>query len=263
MQEMSLVLIAILLHGTLYFTRRDQRLDYIDIAWGLGFVLIAWAGFFTHIFTRPKLILVAMVSAWGLRLAYYFFERAKKGEDHRYLEFKKLWGENWLKESYKKLFLIQALLLFFISQPIQLGITGLWDHFQKNHFIGMFLFLLGFLLQIYSDYSLKKFKTSHPNKILNEGLWKWCRHPNYLGEIILWWGFYFYILNVWSAWTMISPLLLTYYLIKVNGIPQVEKELSHLPGYENYVASTPRLLPMKVHHFKNLWSSLRLGKNAD
>jgi steroid 5-alpha reductase family enzyme len=261
LQELSIIIIIGLIHGVFYLARRDKILAYMDVAWGLGFVAIALFGYLSEMKTLPKLVLLLMVASWGMRLAYHCYQRIKlNGEDWRYQKLKDQWGENWESEAYKKVFLLQGAAMFFISQPIQLGMTGLWDYFGKNQLLGIFIFLIGFSLETWSDFELKKFKKLNPQKIFTNGPWKICRYPNYLGEIIVWIGFYIYILNFWSAWTIISPILLAYFLIKITGIPLQEERRQANPDYQQYSLKTPRLWPLTMERIKNWKTNSKLEK---
>jgi steroid 5-alpha reductase family enzyme len=263
LQELSLLLIFLVIHVAFYFAKRDNKLVYMDIAWGLGFFIIALVGYLTNVSTKPKLFLLLMVALWGLRLSVHCFLRQKKeGEDWRYKKLKTNWGSNWLMESYKKVFLFQGLMMFFISLPVQLGMTGLWDYFSKTHLIGMMLFLFGFGFEVYADYTLLVFKRKNPGTICTVGVWKLCRFPHYLGEIILWIGIYIYIFNFWSSWTIIGPAILIFCLIKVTGIPMVEEKLLLNPDYQVYAKNIPRLWPITKSRIKYFWTNLYLEKKS-
>jgi steroid 5-alpha reductase family enzyme len=218
----------------------------MDIAWGLGFVLVAIVAYLQNFPSWPKLVLLAMISAWGLRLAFYIFFRSRgHGEDPRYQKYKDLWGKNYVKEGYLKVFMAQGVMMFIISLPIQLGMSRDMDHFGKWQILGFLIWLLGFSLESWADWHLKRFKEDSQNKgkICMSGPWTIVRFPNYLGEMLVWWGVYFYIFSFWTAWTIVSPVAIMASLLKVTGIPLIEEKYMQRAEYRDYAARVSRLMP--------------------
>ena len=245
---MTLIILSILLlcHLFFYLAYKTNKFSVMDIAWGLGFVLVAIVAYLQHYSSWPKFLLLLMVSTWGLRLAYHIHSRSTgKGEDPRYQMYKDQWGGNYLKEGYVKIFLAQGLMMFIISLPVQLGMSRDMDRFGKMQILGFLIWFIGFGLEAWSDWHLSKFKINPSNKgkLCMDGPWRFVRFPNYLGEIILWWGVYIYILNFWTAWTIIGPIAIMMSLLKVTGIPLIEKKYMERIEYREYASRVRRLLP--------------------
>lgn len=245
---MTLIILSILLLCHLFFfiAYKTNKFSVMDIAWGLGFVLVAIISYLQNFPSWPKLLLLGMVSAWGLRLAFYIYTRSKgKGEDPRYQKYKDQWGTNFLKEGYLKIFMAQGLMMFVISLPVQLGMSRDMDRFGKFQILGFILWLIGFALEIWSDTHLNNFKKdpSNKGKLCMDGPWRIVRFPNYLGEMLLWWGVYLYIVNFWTAWTIIGPIAIMMSLLKVTGIPLIEKKYMERAEYRDYAARVSRLVP--------------------
>jgi len=216
----------------------------VDIAWGLGFVCIAW---WMHLFHSSTIsgLLTIIVTFWGLRLGLYIYLRGrKKGEDWRYVQMRNNWGKQQMINAYFKVFLLQGFLMWIIALPlIENDTPNTWAYPQ---IIGSILWLVGFLWESIADWQLFKFKQNPENKgkLMNTGLWRFSRHPNYFGEILLWWGIYMCILpstNWW--WTIIGPLTITWLLTRVSGVPMLEKKYKDNPEYQTYIKSTNSLVP--------------------
>lgn len=242
------IMLSILIFCHLFFwiAWKTNRLDVMDIAWGLGFVLVGVVGYLQNYPTPSKAVLLFLVTVWGLRLAWHIFTRNKgQPEDPRYTKMRHQWGANYLREAYKKVFLAQGAALFVISLPVQLGMSSELEHFGFKQILGVLLWLSGFGLEAWADWHLAKFKADPANKgkLCTTGPWAIVRYPNYLGEMVLWWGVYLYILNFWTSWTIVGPLTICYSLLKVTGIPLQEENKMKRPEYREYAARVPRLLP--------------------
>lgn len=249
-----IVTILILIHTFFWIAYKTQRLSVMDIAWGLGFVLIAIVGYIQSYPTVPGAVLLVMVAAWGLRLAWHIFRRSQgKPDDPRYAEMRRQWGDKWVIESYKKVFLTQGAAMFVISLPVQLGMSSEIERFGMKQTLALIIWLAAFALEAWSDWHLEKFKANPANhgKPCTDGPWKFVRYPNYLGEITMWWAIYLYIFGFWTAWTIVGPLVLTYAIVKVTGIPLQEKNNMKKPGYAEYAARVPRLIPFTPPHVPN------------
>lgn len=219
----------------------------MDIAWGLGPIFIALIGLFQDKISLPKILLSVMVTLWGLRLAsYIFFRSIGQDEDSRYQALKDQWGENYLRQGYLKIFMFQGFLMFITSLPIQLGMKTLEVEFTFFNVIGFMLWGVGFSLESYADYYLKKFKSNPLNKgkLCLTGPWKICRFPNYLGEISLWWGIYLYTFDLSTCWSVLGTMTLTFFILKVSGIPLTEEKYLKRPEYREYAKKVPRLIPL-------------------
>jgi steroid 5-alpha reductase family enzyme len=255
--NLAAVLCLMCLTWLLSLVRRDASIA--DVVWGLGFVLAAWLTFFQ----TPqgalcrKLLLCLLTTVWGLRLALYIALRKRgKGEDPRYRAWREQYGSRFWWVSLFKVFLLQGLLLWVISLATQIGqftpapggLTGL-------DMAGLALWITGFFFEAVGDLQMARFKGNPDNKgkVMDRGLWAFTRHPNYFGESVMWWGLFLITLSTpGSAWTIISPALITFLLLRVSGVTLLEKGLKERrPAYQDYIARTSSFFPWfpgKRHH---------------
>lgn len=226
-----------------------KRNDVADIAWGLGFMLMAWLSFFYSENSGPRgLIVAVLVSIWGFRLAWHIYSRNKnKTEDYRYLAWRKEWGRLFYLKSYLQVYLLQGFFLFLIAIPIMT--------FNKNNglslglvdLIGLLVWVIGFYFEARGDAELAYFVKNPKNKgkIIQSGLWAYSRHPNYFGEVTLWWGIF--IISLGSGpfyYMLIGPLTITFLIFFVSGIPMLEKKYLNNPVFEEYKKRTSVFLPL-------------------
>ena len=242
--------LAVFIYMNLLFVIALIRKDnYIaDIAWGIGFILVAALTFFLERGSTPRQILAnALVLIWGLRLAAHIFIRnRKRGEDFRYAQWRKNWGKWFLIRSYLQVFILQGILLLVICYQVMLinhsdegGLTPL-------DFLGTVGWLAGFLFEAIGDYQLLKFKSKKENKgkVMTLGLWKYTRHPNYFGEATIWWGIFLIALSVKSGWiAILSPVVITTLLLRVSGVTLLEKKYEGNPEYAEYIRKTNVFIP--------------------
>lgn len=219
-------------------------LSVVDYFWGLGAIVCVYDGVFNLHGQKSKgLVLFVMGLLWGGRLVIYLFLRSRgKGEDKRYTAFRLDWeqkGKNVWKEAYKKIFLTQGLLNLFVCIPIWYHYARGIDRWNIINILGVLLFILGFFLETYADiilYQSKKLQMKNETfTFCQKWPWNKSRHPNYLGEIILWWGIFLTsIQSFFDIWMGISALLVTGLLLKVSGVPLLEKEFLKRPNSEKY-----------------------------
>ncbi len=224
-----------------------KRNDVADIAWGLGFVVIAWLAYFLSDFSPKALLVNTMVSVWGLRLSWHIFQRNRgKSEDFRYHQWRMEWKHFYLR-SFFQVFMLQGLFLYITVLPVIYINTHSTDGFHFLDGIGMLLWLTGFYFESVGDYQLKQFK-SNPNnkgKIITTGLWRYSRHPNYFGEAVQWWGIFIMAVTMPGGWmTIIGPLTITYLLRYVSGVPMLERKYQGNPEFEDYKKRTSVFFPM-------------------
>ncbi len=225
-----------------------KRNDVADVAWGLGFVLLAWASFFLSEVRGTRGLLVnILVTAWGVRLAWHIYTRNRgKAEDYRYLAWRHEWGKWFYTRSYLQVYLLQGLLLLIISLPVVMinrsahGALGFVDG------IGVCVWVLGFAFETVADAELARFARDPRNrgKIMQSGLWRYTRHPNYFGEIVQWWGIWVLSLVVkGGCLAIIGPITITFLILKVSGVPILEKKMAENPAFADYKWKTSVLLP--------------------
>lgn len=240
------------------YSVRLKDASIVDIFWGLGFVLASFFYFQrTGDFTMRKLLLLALVSIWGLRLSIHIFIRnVGKPEDHRYKNFRKHYGEKrywWV--SLFQVFLLQGFLVWLISAPLlAVNYYSSENHLNVFDFIAISIWLVGFMFEAGGDYQLARFKAKPENKgrVLNTGFWKYTRHPNYFGDATVWWSYAIFSVAAGSVLPVLSSVLMTWLIIKVSGVSMLEKSLiDKKPGYTKYVNKTNAFFPWfpkKVAH---------------
>jgi len=226
-----------------------KNASIVDIFWGAGFVLSAWLYFaFTPDgFLPRKLLLVILVTIWGLRLSTHIFLRNKgKPEDFRYQKWREENGSIWWWKSFFQVFLLQGLLLWVISLTLLAAqFFGKVNHLTALDFVAAAVWLVGFFFESVGDYQLTRFIKNPANrgKVLSSGVWRFTRHPNYFGDSAQWWGYYLIALAAGGWWSIISPIIMTYLLTRVSGVALLEKSLDAKPGYREYVESTSSFIP--------------------
>jgi steroid 5-alpha reductase family enzyme len=225
----------------------DKNLSHIDIGWGLMFVVIAIASFSSQSYVESHhRIYLYLVSIWGIRLSAYLLKRnIGKPEDIRYTEMRKGWKGNHYFNAYYRVFLLQMALALLIMIPIYpLAITYNFT-FGPVFYLGLALWGVGFLFEALGDHQKSKFKQNSENrgKICKVGLWKYTRHPNYFGEVTLWWGFWISMMPQVPLWTIIGPLLISFLILKVSGIPMLEESKKNDPEFQVYMKETNAFFP--------------------
>jgi steroid 5-alpha reductase family enzyme len=223
-----------------------NRIDTVDMAWGLGFVISAVAVAVQHR-TIACFLIALLVSVWGLRLSIHIGLRARsRGEDPRYEAMSKKWkGNKWLR-AYVSIFLLQGILIWIVGLPIMLAANSVIHGLLWLNIVGDIVWAVGFVIEAMSDYQLSKFlkRKNHP-KVMQEGLWHYSRHPNYFGELTQWWGIGIICLQVSYGWLgLLGPLSLSLLIIFVSGIPPIEKRHQKDPAYAAYTARTSSLIPL-------------------
>ena len=227
-----------------------KNASIVDIFWGLGFVVVAWICYFHAPGFEPrKTLITTLVTIWGLRLSIYlFFRNHGKGEDYRYQSLRARIGKNFPIISLFVVFIFQGLLIWLISLPIQAASTSpLPNEFTLFDVAGALFWIVGIIFEGFGDWQLAQFK-SDPNtkgQVMDRGLWKYTRHPNYFGDALLWWGIFCIALSVPNGWwTIISPIVMTTLLMKISGVALLEKTLAKTkPQYTEYVRRTNAFLP--------------------
>lgn len=227
-----------------------KRTDIADAAWGLGFVIAAWSAYWIaqphHI---SALLVNILVSLWGLRLTYHIFRRIqKRPEDERYVAMRQKWKSRKALQTYLRVFLAQGLLLSLIVAPV---FVLHWAQGADGHIwtiAGSSLWLLGFLFEAIGDKQLQSFVSNPKNKgkLMTQGLWKYTRHPNYFGEVTQWWGIFVVGLSAGMSglWGVIGPLVISFLILKVSGVPLLERKMKDHPDFAAYAARTSRFIPL-------------------
>jgi len=241
---------AVFLYMTALFLgalwRRDNSI--VDIGWGPGFILVAgltllWRG---EIVWRPLLVSI-LIAVWGFRLGIHIYLRKRgKPEDFRYAAWRRAWGRSFVPRSFFQIFMLQGLLLLLVAWPIWLTNLSPARPLTILDAVGGLVWLAGFVLETVSDGQMERFRRdpAHKGRIMTGGLWSASRHPNYFGEAVQWWGLFLIALSGISGWTAaVSPLLITVLLLKVSGIPMLEKKYAGNAEFAAYARRTSVFIP--------------------
>ncbi len=224
-----------------------RNVSIIDIFWGpvIGLASVVYWLQLTSPSARAGLMLM-LVLAWALRLGVYLFFRNKgKPEDRRYVAMRERNDPGfWLKSLYL-VFLLQAFLAWVVSLPVYGAMQGA-AALGIIDYIGVLVFLFGLIWESLADWQLARFRKNKTNEesVLDTGVWRYSRHPNYFGEFCLWWGLWLLAFSAGAAWTIVGPLLLSFFLLKVSGVAMLEKDISERrPAYQDYIRKTSAFFP--------------------
>jgi len=227
-----------------------KRGDIADIAWGLGFIMLTWI-LYNHAATNSLAFYIAslLITLWGLRLAAHIFMRARgKKEDKRYAAWRKEWGATFWWRSYLQVFLLQGTLLMIVLAPVFAMSESLASAPGREWLlpVGVVLWIVGFFFEAVSDMQLVLFKRDKKNKgkILDTGLWRYSRHPNYFGELLMWWSIGLIACTHIGAWVgLVGPLVITLLILFVSGVPMLESHYKGNKAYDRYKKKTSVLIP--------------------
>ena len=225
----------------------------IDIYWGIGFIVMAWACLLINLVHNPTSVSISqgvinfMVTIWGFRLSLHLAVRnLGKGEDYRYVAMRKRSVLDFRIFSYFRIFMFQGLLQIIVITPI-LAMHYYPSEFGLSifHYLGLAVWLIGFIYETAADIQLVNFRSdpSNHNKVLNSGLWRFSRHPNYFGDVLQWLAFFIFSLQTGHYWGIISPVLMLFIFLRLT-IRLLEKpQTNKRPEYEEYVKSTNIFFP--------------------
>lgn len=248
LENLGLLALLMLALWVVSVRRRDASL--VDPWWSIGFLLVTAHTAARTGLTPGKTLLLALLSVWAVRLWAYLLLRARgRGEDPRYAALRQRWGpERFWWVSLFLVFGLQGALIGLISAPLQLAAAapapdpiGAWD------LGGAALFAVGFVWEALADAQLAAFRRdpARRGQVLDTGLWRWSRHPNYFGEALLQWGLWMCALDRPGGLVCVgAPLLMTWLLLRVSGVTMLDAHLlSTRPGYAEYVRRTPAFFP--------------------
>lgn len=223
-----------------------------DSFWGPGFALIAVVTFWlTEGDPASKSLITVLVMAWAVRLAWHVTRRNMgKPEDPRYADMRAKHPETFRMRSLVTVFLLQALVMWIVSLPIQLGMrTPASPGLGALDWLGLLVWIFGFFWEAVGDEQLRRFKADPANKgkVLDSGLWRYTRHPNYFGEACMWWGLFIIACGASGGWwSFIGPLVLTILLLRFSGVALTEKKMEERhDDYGEYKRRTNAFFPGK------------------
>lgn len=249
----SLLVALIVVCATFGIAVLRGRYDTIDAAWGAGFVVIAITAAIASGLVGggpglPGLVLVALTSAWGLRLSVHIALRGRgSGEDPRY---RRMFGRarRWPRlRMFLRVYLTQAAAMWFVSLPVQLGqFVSAASRLLLG--AGVVVWLVGMVFEVAGDDQLRRFRADPGNagRVLDSGLWRYTRHPNYFGDACVWWGLFLVACQeLWIVVAVVSPVVMTWLLARGSGKPLLERHMRETrPEYAEYVRRTSGFLPL-------------------
>ncbi|MFF0813639.1 DUF1295 domain-containing protein [Rhodococcus sp. NPDC003318] len=246
----SLIALAAVQAAAFAVGRRIGRVNVVDVAWGVGFVVVAFlAALFGDGAPGRRWLLFALVAVWGVRLSVHMHVKSRgKGEDPRYRDLLERAGGADTATVVLRVFAIQGAAQWFVSLPVLVSaVLGPTRGVGVGALVGgVALWAVGVVFEAVGDRQLLRFTSdpAHHGRIIDTGLWAWTRHPNYFGDACVWWGLWLVAASVWpGALTVLSPLLMTYFLVHATGARLLEKTLSQRPGYRAYQERTAFFVP--------------------
>jgi steroid 5-alpha reductase family enzyme len=229
-----------------------KNASIIDIFWapGSAVLTIVYALLSDDGYSGRQVLVLALVIAWASRLGGHILTRnAGHGEDFRYKKWREQSPDTFWWVSLFRVFYLQGALLWIISAPLLVAVhSDSPHHLTVVDYIGVTVWAIGFLFEAFGDWQLTRFKANPDNagKVMNVGLWRYTRHPNYFGNATLWWG-YFIIAAVtpWGFVTAFAPAIMAFMLVRVSGVALLERSIKkRRPGYEEYIARTSSFIPL-------------------
>lgn len=250
MAEVVLAIGTVFIYMTsgFFYAQKKGRNDFADIAWGPGFFTLTLAlMLFSESYDFYSVVAMLMVAIWAFRLASHIYERhSKSTEDKRYIAMRNSWRYKTL-QAYTNVFLLQGVFMLLVSVPIILFFSDNSNQLNWYNWLGFLIWVVGFLFEAVGDAQLKEFlsKKSNKGKVMHQGLWRYTRHPNYFGEITLWWGFFVFTLfaEYWYV-GLIGPITITLLILGVSGIPMLEKRYKGNKEYDEYKKRTSAFFPL-------------------
>ena len=237
-----------------FFAIYFKRNDVADIVWGPGFFLsgLALVGYKLltdssfEIHSRIFCVLI-LVGLWAIRLFFHIGLRVLKSphEDERYQNMRRGWNHRWKIMSYTRVFMLQGVIMYIVALPIFIIIHSIEEPMSPIAYLAIAIWIFGFVTETVADTQLSSFKKdpSSKGKIMDKGLWAWSRHPNYFGEIVQWWGIFMLTLPLpLVLLAVLSPVVITFLILRVSGVTMLEKLMESRPGYKEYQMRTSKFI---------------------
>jgi steroid 5-alpha reductase family enzyme len=226
---------------------KTRDVSIIDIFWAPGIAAVVDIAALLSDASGPRVsAALFLVNLWAVRLAAHIFAR-HDGEDHRYAAMRHKFGARWWWWSLVQVFLLQAILMWFIAAPLVAVMLSSRAPMGVLDYLGVGIASAGFLFEALADVQLARFRLDPRNKgkVMDRGLWRWSRHPNYFGESVMWWGFFLLGFSAAGAWWLIlSPLVVTLLLLQVSGVTLMEDKIEdRRPAYADYKRRVSAFVP--------------------
>lgn len=251
----QVAIVSVLAYFCIWFliALKRKKFDLADIAWGGGFVVVTWSQLLVNWNDTfyAQILTTIIVTLWGLRLSYHIGKRNwNKAEDLRYVALRSKWKGSVALNAFLRVFMLQGLLLLIVSLPI-IATASSPTVFNSDVWltIGFAIWISGFMIEVFADRQLRQFLSVKNNKgkVMEQGLWKYSRHPNYFGEVVLWWGVWVISMSIHPIWwSVLGPLTITYLILFVSGVPMLEKRYASDKAYQKYKQQTSIFVPLPV-----------------
>lgn len=225
---------------------RDSSI--VDIWWGAGFAVLAWTAMaLVPVRSVGSWVAAGLVTVWGLRLTAHLASRnIGRGEDPRYTAMREKAGDTWPVRSLFVVFWLQGAIMWVVAMPVLVTVAGGRSLEPLVAAAGVFVFCVGLAFETIGDWQLTRFVNDPGNrgKVMDRGLWRYTRHPNYFGDATVWWGLWLIAAAAGAFWTFVGPALINFMLVRVSGKAMLESGMKKTrPGYESYVARTSGFIP--------------------
>ena len=245
----GLIAILIIVVATWVLGTVKRDVSIVDSVWSILFLVAGYVYIRRSEGPAPRdAWLLALVTIWAVRLAVYLTWRNwGEPEDHRYVKIRAANQPNFAFKSLFIIFLLQGLLAWIVSLPL-LAAANSPQPLQALDYLAALVVLFGIWFEAIADAQLAKFKGNPANRgqVMDHGLWRYTRHPNYFGEFCVWWGFYLLAVAAGGWWSLPGPLLMSVLLLKVSGVTMLEKDIGERrPGYREYIQRTNTFFPGK------------------
>jgi steroid 5-alpha reductase family enzyme len=237
--------VVVLMTATALVSRRVGRVAVVDVAWGLGFVLVALVS--AVLGDEPvRWLLLGMVGVWGLRLAWHIGRR-QVGHPHEDPRYAAMLEDQGFGAAVRRVFLVQGLAMWLVSLPVQVAaVEG--TRWPWLVWVGVLVWAVGMVFESVGDAQLSAYKQDRERgPVMDRGLWAWTRHPNYFGDSCVWWGIWLAggLAGGWlPALTIVAPAVMTYFLVFASGARLLERSMMKRPGYPEYAARTSMFFPL-------------------
>jgi steroid 5-alpha reductase family enzyme len=246
----GLAVTAVLVLTTWVVSTVKRDVSIIDSTWSLMFLAMAFTytgpAWLNGELSARAVLLLLLVIAWALRLSIYISWRNwGEAEDRRYQAMRRKHEPGFALKSLYLVFGLQGLLAWFISLPLLAAATGA-PQLGLLDALAVAVWLAGFCFETVADAQLAAFRARPQNRdrVMDSGLWRYSRHPNYFGECAIWWGFYLLAVAAGGWWSFPAPLLMTLLLLRVSGVTLLERDISERrPAYRAYMRHTNAFIP--------------------